>query len=123
MVTGYGNAGGMNLGETGIGEERPLFVSTVGRGHVATARIGRKIENISVAAGRQDNRVTRDVVDLSGAQISSDDSLRLSVNDHDVEHFGLGKHLDGTVGDLAAERLVTAKQKLLAGLAAGVKRP
>jgi len=42
MVTGYWNAGGMNLGEARIATERATFVSAIGGGDVATASIRRK---------------------------------------------------------------------------------
>src|SRR5436305_480494 len=68
-------------------------------------RVGKiEINNISVATGRKHNRVACDVVDLTSPQISGDDSLGVSIDDHDVEHFGLGKHLDCAGSDLAAER-------------------
>ncbi len=112
----------MDLGETGIGEERALFVSAIGGSHIATARVGRKIKNISVTAGGEHNGVARDVVDLAGPQIARDDSLGVTVDNDEIEHFGLRKHLHGAGGDLAAKRLITAEQELLAGLSARVKR-
>ena len=110
------------MSETRVGKERALFVSAIGRRHIAAARVGRKIENIAVAAGREHDRVGRDVVDLTSPQISGDDALGVSIHNHDVEHFGLGKHLHRAGRDLPAKRLITAEQKLLAGLAARVKR-
>src|SRR6266700_8062615 len=46
----------------------------------------------------------------------------MSNHDHEVEHLGVGKHLHGVGGDLAAERLITTQQQLLTRLAARVKR-
>src|SRR2546430_2159165 len=77
---------------------------------------------LPVAAGGQHDCVGRDVVDLTSAQIAGNNSLGVSIDDDDVEHFGLGKHLNGAGGDLAAERLITAKQKLLPSLTARIKR-
>src|SRR5207248_4426137 len=116
------DAGGMDLSETRIGEERTFFVSAIGRRHIAAARVGRKVKNIPVTAGGQHDCVGRDVVDLTSAQITGNNSLGVSIDDDDVEHFGLGKHLHGAGGDLAAERLITAKQKLLPSLTARIKR-
>ena len=45
----------------------------------------------------------------------------MSIDNHQIEHLGLRKHLDGARGNLTAKRLVTTKQKLLTGLAACVK--
>src|SRR6266446_10068323 len=116
-----GNAGGMDLSKTRVGEERAFFVGAVGRRDVAAPRVGREIKNISVTAGREHDRVGRNVVDLTSQQISSDDSFGVSIDENDVEHFGLGKHLHRADGDLAAESLITAEQKLLSGLSARVK--
>ena len=112
----------MDLGETGIGEKRAFFVSAIGRGHVAAARVGRKIKNVSVTAGRENNRIASEHFDLSGAQIASDDSFGVTIDNHEIEHFGLRKHLHRAGGDLAAKRLITTEQQLLAGLTARVKR-
>ena len=46
----------------------------------------------------------------------------MAIDNHQIEHLGLRKHLHRAGGDLAAKRLVAAEQKLLAGLAARVKR-
>src|SRR5439155_21978384 len=116
------NAGGMDLGETGIGEERAFFISAIRRGDVAAARVRGEIKNISVAAGRKHDRIARHVVDLTGAKIACDDSLGMSIYNNDIEHFGLRKHLHGAGGDLPAKRLITPKQKLLAGLSARIER-
>ena len=59
MIAADRNAGGMDLRVAGIGEERAFFVGAIGGGDVATARVGRKIKNIAVAAGREDDRVGR----------------------------------------------------------------
>src|SRR5438132_11654271 len=111
-----GNAGGMDLGETRIGKKRAFFVGAIGRRDVAAARVGREIKNISVTAGREHDRIGCDVVDPTGAQISSDASLGMSFDNYDVEHFGLMKHLHDAGGDLQAACLITAKQMLLDGL-------
>ena len=92
------------MGETGIGKERALFVSAISGGDVATARVGREIKNVSVTAGGEHDRVAGDVVDLTGAQIAGDDSFGVTVDDDDIEHFGLGKHLYRAGGNLSAKR-------------------
>ena len=40
MFTADRNAGGMNLSETRVREERALFISAIGGGDIAAARIG-----------------------------------------------------------------------------------
>ena len=112
----------MNLRETGIGEERAFFVGAIGGGDVAAARIGRKIKNIAVTAGREHDGVARRAARFFRSQVSGDDSLGVAIDEHEIEHLGLRKHLHRAGGDLAAKRLISAEQKLLAGLAARIKR-
>src|SRR5437660_835805 len=116
------NAGRMDLREAGIGEERALFVGAIRGGDVATARVGREVKDVAVAASREHNGVGRVLVDLSRDQVARDDSLGVTIYNHQVEHLGLRKHLHGASGDLAAERLITAAKQLLTSLAARVKR-
>src|ERR1700730_4154618 len=111
----------MNLRETGIREEGAFFVRAIRRRDVAAARVGCEIKNIPIAAGRKHDRVGRDVVDFTRAQIADHDSLGVAIDNDNVEHFGLGKHLYRAGRDLATERLITAEKKLLAGLAASLK--
>src|SRR5205814_7413073 len=75
MMTGYGDAGGMNLGEARIAEEGTPFVSAIGRGDVAAARVGRKKENIAVTPGRENYGVAREGLDLPRTKIAGDDAL------------------------------------------------
>ena len=108
--------------KAGIGKERALFVSAIGGGDIAAARVGREIENISVSAGREDDGIARVRIDFPGAQAAGDDALGVSIDKHEIEHLRVRKHLHSARGDLAAERLVSAQQKLLPGLPARIKR-
>ena len=107
----------------GLAKSAPFFVSAISGGDVATARVGRKIKGVAVSAGGEHDRVGRVLVDLTREQIARDDSLGVTIDDDEVEHLGLRKHLHGAGGDLPAKRLITTEQQLLAGLAARVKRP
>ena len=111
----------MDLRVARVGEERAFFVSAIGGGDVAAARVSRKIKNISVSAGREHNGIGRVRFDFSGDQTARDDSFGVPIDQNEVEHFSLRKHLDGSGGDLSAKRLVGAEKKLLPGLAARVK--
>src|ERR1700719_3586879 len=111
----------MDLGETGIREQRAFFVGAISRRHIAAAGVGRKIKNVSVSASREHNRVACELLDLPGAQAAGDDSLCLTLDNHEIEHFGLRKHLDRAGRDLAAKGRITSEQQLLPSLAAGVK--
>ena len=71
---------------------------------------------------REHHRVGHVGFDGAGDQVARDDAARASVNHHQVQHFGARKHRDAAGIHLAFERLISAQQKLLAGLAARVKR-
>ena len=60
--------------------------------------------------------------DLARHEVAHDDALRMAVDDDEVEHLGLVVHLDRAEMNLAFQRLVRSEQKLLARLAARVKR-
>ena len=112
----------MDLRETGVREKRALFISEIRGGDVAAASVGREIKYVAIATRCEHDRVGRVLVDLSRDQIARDDPLGMTIDNHQVEHLGLRIYLHGAVGDLTTERLITAEQKLLTGLAARVKR-
>ena len=112
----------MNLGVTGIGEERPFLVGAIGCGDVAAARVGREIKNISVAAGGENDGIARVRFDFPRDQTPRDNSLGVPVDQNEIEHLRLRKHLDVAGRDLAAKRLISAQKKLLPGLPARIKR-
>src|SRR5204863_2523719 len=105
-----GDAGGMNLSETGVRKQCPLFISAISGGHIAAARVRREIKSVSVTAGGEHDRIGRVIVDLAGAQIARHDSLGMTIDKHQVEHLALWKHLHRAGGDLATKRLVTTKK-------------
>ena len=111
------------MGEAGITEERATFVSAIGGGDVATAGIGRKEKNIAVTPGCENYGIARESIDFAGAKVAGDDSLGVTINQNKVEHLGLRKHFYGAERNLAAQRLISAEQKLLAGLATRVEGP
>ncbi len=112
----------MNLRVAGIGEERAPLVGAPGGGDVAAFRVGREVEDIAVAAGGKDHAIRRVRGDRAGDHVAHDDAFGVAVHDHEIEHFGARKHLHRCLRRSAvAERGVGAEQKLLAGLAAGVK--
>src|SRR5258708_38098710 len=113
----------MNLGEARITKKRAAFVSAIGSGDVASPRVGRKEKNIAVTAGRENNGIAGEGIDFAGAQIAGDNSLGVTIDQNKVEHLGLRKHFHRAERDLTAEGLIRPEQQLLAGLAAGVKRP
>ena len=57
MLAGDWNTGRVNLGEAGVAEEGAAFISAIGSGDIAAARIGRKKKDIAVTAGRENNSI------------------------------------------------------------------
>ena len=117
------DAGGMNLRKGWIGKKRAPFVSAVRGRNIAAARISREIKYVSVSAGGEDNGLGCVGVDLSGAQAAGDNSLGVSIDNYQIEHLRLREHSHRVGSDLAAQRLITAKQKLLTSLSTRVKCP
>src|SRR6476646_12273467 len=113
----------MNLCERWIGKERAFFVSAIGRCDVAATRISGQIEYVSISPAGEHDCIGCVSLHFSRAQVPSDDSFGLSIDDYQVQHLCVWKHLHRASGDLAAERLITAYQELLARLAARVKSP
>src|SRR5207248_6517707 len=105
----------MDLGETGVSEQCASFVGAIGCGDVATPRVSRKIKDIAIPAGREHDRISSKALNFTSAQAAGDDAFGVSVNQYQVEHFGLGKHLNSAGFDLTTKRLITTKQQLLAG--------
>jgi hypothetical protein len=103
MLTGDGDAGGMNLGEAGIAKERATFVSAIGGGDVATAGVGRKKKNIAVATSSKNNGIAGEGLDFPSAKIATDDPLGMTVDQNEVEHLGLREHFHRPERDLPAE--------------------
>ncbi len=56
---------------------------------VRAARVGRQVEDVAVAPGREDDGVRRVPRDRPCHQVAHDDPLRVVAQDHEVEHLGL----------------------------------
>src|SRR5207247_10520547 len=106
----------MNLRKGGIREERTFFVSAICGRYIAPACISRKIKNVSIPAGGEHDRVARVLVHLSGAQAARDDSLGVPIDDYQVEHLSVWRHLQTARRDLAAMRLITTNHELVTGI-------
>ena len=111
----------MDLGEAGVGEERAALVGPPDRSGIAALCIGRKVEGIAIAAGRQHHRIANMRFDLARDHIARHNTFGMAIGNDQVEHFGAWVHCDLAGVDLPAERLVGPQQQLLAGLPTGVK--
>ena len=123
VLAGDRDAGRVDLGEAGVGEGRALLVRAPDRRRVAALGVGREVEDVAVAAGRQAHGVGHVGLDLAGDHVAHDDAARAAVDDHELQHLVARVHLDRAQADLALERLVGAQQQLLSRLAAGIEGP
>ena len=121
IFAGDGNAGGVNLGEAGIGEQRAALVRAPDGGGVAALGVGGEVVDVAVAAGAEHDGVGEVALDLAGDQVAGDDAARAAVDHDQVEHLGAREHLHLAEADLAFQGLVGAEQQLLPGLAARVE--
>src|SRR6476660_1352736 len=112
----------MDLRETGIGKGSALLPRPVGGRYVAAAGIGREIEDIAVASGRQHDGLSRMRSDLAGDEIAHDDPPRVAVNDDQIGHFRPRMDPLLAAHHLPAEGGIGAEQELLARLTPAVKR-
>src|SRR5207248_5718731 len=94
----------------------------IGSGYVAAARISREKKDVTIAASCENDGIAGEGANRPGTQVTCGNSFGMTVDQHQIEHFGLRKHLDFSSRYLAAESLVGAKQQLLASLPARVKR-
>ncbi len=115
------DAGRVDLGETGVGKERPPPVGPPDRRGVRPAGIGGKVVGVAITAGAKQHRIRRMGLQLPRDQVPRDDSLRFAFGDHQIEHLVPGKHLHPPLPDLPAESRVGAQQQLLAGGSPRVK--
>ena len=122
VLAGHGDAGRVDLRVAGVAEVGALAVRAPRRGDVAAHRVGREVEDVAVAAGREHDGVGEVRLDLAGDEVAGDDAAGLAVDDDDLEHLVAAEHLHRAGRDLALERLVGADEQLLARLAAGVER-
>ncbi len=115
------DAGGMDLGEARVGEQRPAPVGAPGRGDVAGLRVRRQVVGVAVPAGAERDRVRRPRLDRAGGEVAGHDARGAAVLHDEVEHLAPGVQLHRAAVDLVRERLVGAEQQLLAGLATRVE--
>src|SRR6266446_8667818 len=117
------DAGGMDLCEARVAEQRAPAMGAPDGGAIGGLRIGGEVEHVAVATGGQHHDVTHMRLDGAGLEVARDDAARLAVDDDQVEHLAARMHRHRSGGDLALEGLVRAEQQLLPRLAAGVERP
>ena len=59
--------------------------------------------------------------DFAGLEITHNDALGMTADEHEIEHLGARVHFDATLFDFLFESLIASDEQLLSCLAAGVK--
>src|ERR1017187_3150728 len=121
VFAGDGDAGRVNLGEAGIGEQGAALVCPPDGGGVAAFGIGGEVIDVAVAAGAEHHSVGEVALDFARDQVAGDDAAGAAIHHDEVEHLGARGHRHGAETDLALQRLVGAEEQLLARLAARVE--
>ena len=111
----------MNLSVARIGKEGAPAVSAPSGGHVAAHGVGGKVEDVSISACAEENRVCGVSLHFSSHQVAGDDAFGMTVYDNDIKHLGAGVHFHTAPSDFFIQCGVGAEQELLPGLATSVK--
>ena len=115
------NTGRVYLREAGVGKHRPLLVALPGGRTVGVHRIGREEEDVAVTARGDNHGVCAEPFDFARHEVAGDDAAGLAVNKHQVEHLMARIAFHRPFGYLPVERRISAEQKLLSRLAAGIE--
>jgi hypothetical protein len=113
----------VNLRVARVGEQGAFLGGAPSSGDVAAHRVGRQVEDVSVSAGGQDDRIGCVGFDFSRHQIPRHDSAGVPIDGDQVEHVVAREHFDVARGNLGRVSRVRPNQELLAGLAACVEGP
>src|SRR5690606_7168434 len=121
LLAVLGQAGGVNLSKAGIGEIGTTAMGTPNGGGIAAPAIGGEEKHIGVTTRAYDHAIRFMGFDFTIEQVAGDDATAHAIVGHHIQHLMAVKHLDRFRLDLAGEGAVGTDEKLLAGLAAGVK--
>src|SRR6266446_5266059 len=121
MLAAQRDAGRMDLRKTRIPEKGATAMGSPDGSRVRSLRVGREIENVGIPSCCEHNHVGSVAADLARHQVSRDDSARSAVHNHDIEQLAPDMHRYPSGRDLFFERLISAQQELLSGLASRIK--
>src|SRR5688572_23291002 len=83
----------MNLRVTRIREGSTLLISTPWSGDIATFRVGRKVEDVSVSTCAENDCVRSMGGNFSRDHVTDNDALGMSIDDHQFQHLRARIHL------------------------------
>ena len=122
MVARHGDARRVDLRVAGVRERGALLVGAPDRGRVAARRVRGEVEDVAVAARREDDGVRRVGLDRARDHVARHDAARAPVDHDELEHLVARVHRHLAEADLALERLISAEEELLPRLAPRVER-
>ena len=111
----------MDLGETGVGKQRPLQVGPPDRTRVRFEGVGGEVVDVGVAPTGQHHGIGGVGLELAAEQVAAHHPAGHPSLGHQLQHLAPGEQLHPTRRHLAHQGLVGAIEQLLAGLAAGVE--
>ena len=117
----YGDTGGVNLREAGVGKAGTLAVALEGGRTVRTHGVGREEEYVTVTTRGDYYGVSTVALNLTRYEVAGDDTLGLAILNHDVEHLVTRIALYRTGSDLLVQGCIGTQQKLLTRLTAGIE--
>ena len=106
----------MDLYHTGVGKVGTLLIAEPGGRSVACQSIGGEEVSITIATSSDYDSVSTEALQLTGHEVSSDDTASSTVNDHEVDHLITGVELYVTKPYLTHQTGVGSEEELLTGL-------
>ena len=116
------NTGGVNLSEAGVSKTCTLAIALECSRAVRCHSVGRQEEYVTVATTCDYNCVSTKALQLTGYQVTSDDTASLAILNNYVEHLVAGVALNRAVSDLLVQSCVSTEQQLLTGLTTSIER-
>ena len=116
-----GNAGGMDLGEAGIGEQRPFAVGPPDRTGVRLQGIGGEEVDVAVPTAAEQNRAGGVHLQFTAQQMARHHTAGNPIHGDHLENVPAGEQLNAAQLHLAHQGLVGAIKQLLSGLPPGIK--
>ena len=117
----YRNTGRVNLCETRVCEISTLLPALYSCRTITVHSVRRKEICISITTCSDNHCVCTEALELSGNEVTGDDTLSLTVNHYEVEHLVTRVALNGTRCYLTVKGRISAEQKLLTGLAPSIE--
>ena len=121
LLAMYRNTGRVNLGKAGIGEESTFLIALPGGGAIGIHCIRGEEIGVSITAGSNHHGMGAKALQLTRYEVTGDDTLCLTVYQHQIQHLVTRIALHGTGGNLTIQGGIGTQQQLLSGLSAGIE--